>query len=151
MEVKLAEAARRQAAVVWLLEVGWALLEVLERAAVSAGRRSWAFAKREAGSGPEPGLGHGSGLGSGTGVGFGSADGFEDHHDRSGHATSSSDRPPDGLPGLGLCLGPDPDPGSFGSCCRLVRGAQELRRPDYAAMVCLLRLKIDQVAFASRA
>lgn len=153
VEVKLAEAVRRRAAAVWPLEEGWALLEVLERAAVSAGRMSWAFVKGGAGSGS--GSGPGSGLGPGSildfdfGSGFGSAggSGFEDHHDHSGHATSSSGRPPDGLPGLGLGLGPGP--GSCGSCCRPVRGAQGLRRSGCAATVCLLRLMIDQVAFAS--
>lgn len=114
------------------------LLEQLETAVASAERRMyWACAQLEAGS-------------------DGSAD-FADsaaaavesykHRVCCGHATSLVGRRFDACHALAL----GPGPGSCCSCCRLDRDARILSRLDCVVMVCLRRLVVVRIAFASGA
>lgn len=115
-------------------------LELLETAVASAGRRMcWAFAQLEADFANF----------AGSADSAGAVDSCE-HHVCCDHATSLVlGRRFDAL--LALCPGPGPGLGSCGSCCRLVRDARFLSRLGYVVMVCLRRLVVVRIAFASGA
>lgn len=123
------------------------LLELLETVVVSAERRRcWAFAQLEAGS--EGSADFASSAGSADSAV--AADSYE-HRVCCGHATSLVDRRFDVYLALGPGLGLGPGPGSCGSCCRLVRDARFPCRLDCVVMVCLRRLVVVRIAFASGA
>lgn len=116
-------------------------MELLETVAASAERRRcWAFAQLEAGSEGSAGFAGSAGCAD-------SAVAVDSYRVCCGHATSLVDRRFD----VCLALGPGPGPDSCGSCCRLVRDAQLLSRLDCVVMVCLRRLVVVRIAFASGA